>query len=103
MGHVENQTALSDFGHFCAEVLDEVWEEAARHYYDEQLGALVLSIATINTWTGSMPRQADHRRVGRGARRRADGRRTGLTPLIADLQQPGTNLPGLLESALITA
>ena len=29
---------------------DEVWEEAARHYGDDQLGALVLSIATINTW-----------------------------------------------------
>ncbi len=31
-------------------VPDEVWEEAARHYDDDQLGALVLSIATINTW-----------------------------------------------------
>jgi AhpD family alkylhydroperoxidase len=31
-------------------VSDEVWEEAARHYDDDQLGALVLSIATINTW-----------------------------------------------------
>lgn len=31
-------------------VPDEVWEEAARHYDDEQLGALVLSIAAINTW-----------------------------------------------------
>jgi AhpD family alkylhydroperoxidase len=31
-------------------VPDEVWEEAARHYDDNQLGALVLSIATINTW-----------------------------------------------------
>jgi AhpD family alkylhydroperoxidase len=31
-------------------VPDEVWEEAARHYEDDQLGALVLSIATINAW-----------------------------------------------------
>jgi AhpD family alkylhydroperoxidase len=31
-------------------VPDEVWEEAARHYDDEQLAALVLSIATINVW-----------------------------------------------------
>ena len=31
-------------------VPDEVWQEAARHYDDDQLGALVLSIATINTW-----------------------------------------------------
>ena len=29
---------------------DEVWEEAARHYDEAQLGALVLSIATINVW-----------------------------------------------------
>jgi AhpD family alkylhydroperoxidase len=31
-------------------VADEVWAEAARHYNDEQLGALVLSIASINAW-----------------------------------------------------
>ena len=31
-------------------VPDEIWEEAARHYDDERLGSLVLSIATINTW-----------------------------------------------------
>jgi AhpD family alkylhydroperoxidase len=31
-------------------VSDEVWAEAARHYDDEQLAALVLSIAAINTW-----------------------------------------------------
>lgn len=31
-------------------VPDEIWEEAARHYDDEQLGSLVLSIAAINTW-----------------------------------------------------
>ena len=29
---------------------DEVWDEAARHYDEAQLAALVLSIATINTW-----------------------------------------------------
>lgn len=31
-------------------VPDEVWDEAARHYDEEQLAALVLSIATINVW-----------------------------------------------------
>ena len=31
-------------------VPDEAWDEAARHYDDDQLGALVLSIATINAW-----------------------------------------------------
>jgi AhpD family alkylhydroperoxidase len=31
-------------------VSDEVWAEAARHYDETQLAALVLSIATINTW-----------------------------------------------------
>jgi AhpD family alkylhydroperoxidase len=31
-------------------VPDEVWEEAARHYSESQLAALVLSIATINAW-----------------------------------------------------
>jgi AhpD family alkylhydroperoxidase len=31
-------------------VSDEVWDEAARHYDEAQLGALVLSIAAINAW-----------------------------------------------------
>ena len=31
-------------------VPDEVWDEAARHYTEDQLAALVLSIATINAW-----------------------------------------------------
>jgi AhpD family alkylhydroperoxidase len=31
-------------------VPDEVWEEAARHYTEEQLAALVIAIATINAW-----------------------------------------------------
>jgi AhpD family alkylhydroperoxidase len=31
-------------------VSDDVWNEAARHYDDEQMGALVLSVAAINTW-----------------------------------------------------
>jgi AhpD family alkylhydroperoxidase len=31
-------------------VTDEVWENAARHYDDEQLGALVSLIATINAF-----------------------------------------------------
>ena len=31
-------------------VPDDVWDEAARHYDEAQLAALVLAIATINTW-----------------------------------------------------
>jgi alkylhydroperoxidase family enzyme len=31
-------------------VPDDVWEQAARHYDERQLGALVLSIAAINAW-----------------------------------------------------
>jgi AhpD family alkylhydroperoxidase len=31
-------------------VSDEIWEEAARHYNESQLAALVLAIASINTW-----------------------------------------------------
>ena len=31
-------------------VPDEVWEEAARHYSETQLAALVISIATINAF-----------------------------------------------------
>ena len=31
-------------------VPDEIWDEAARHYDERQLGALVLSIASINVW-----------------------------------------------------
>ena len=31
-------------------VSDEVWDEAARHYDEAQLAALVLAIASINAW-----------------------------------------------------
>ncbi|MBV9952564.1 MAG: carboxymuconolactone decarboxylase family protein [Acidimicrobiia bacterium] len=31
-------------------VPDEIWDEAARHYDEDQLGALVLTIAQINVW-----------------------------------------------------
>ena len=31
-------------------VPDEVWEEAARHYDESQLSALLISIATVNVW-----------------------------------------------------
>lgn len=31
-------------------VPDDVWNEAARHYDERSLGALVLAIATINVW-----------------------------------------------------
>ena len=29
---------------------DEIWDEAARHYDETQLAALVLAIANINVW-----------------------------------------------------
>jgi len=31
-------------------VSDEVWEEATRHYNEQQLAALVIAIANINVW-----------------------------------------------------
>jgi alkylhydroperoxidase family enzyme len=31
-------------------VPDQVWEEAARHYDEQALAALVIAIATINVW-----------------------------------------------------
>jgi alkylhydroperoxidase family enzyme len=31
-------------------VPDEIWDEAARHYDEQGLGALVMAIATINVW-----------------------------------------------------
>ena len=31
-------------------VRDEVWDEARKHFDDEQLAALVVAIATINAW-----------------------------------------------------
>jgi AhpD family alkylhydroperoxidase len=31
-------------------VSDEIWEQAAEHYDEQQLAALVVSIATINLW-----------------------------------------------------
>ena len=31
-------------------VPDSVWEEAARHYDEQELAALVLSIASVNVW-----------------------------------------------------
>jgi AhpD family alkylhydroperoxidase len=35
-------------------VTEEVWDEAAHHYSEPQLAALVISIATINTWNRLM-------------------------------------------------
>lgn len=54
-------------------VPDEIWDEAARHYDEPALGALVIAIATINAWNrlnvttrqiaGSVPASAtEHRR-----------------------------------------
>src|SRR5207253_10641249 len=31
-------------------VPDEIWDEAARHYDERALAALILSIATVNVW-----------------------------------------------------
>jgi alkylhydroperoxidase family enzyme len=31
-------------------VPDKVWDEAARHYSEQELGALVLSIGMVNLW-----------------------------------------------------
>jgi len=31
-------------------VPDDVWNEAARHYDEQALASLVLSIATVNLW-----------------------------------------------------
>jgi len=35
-------------------VADDVWDEAARHYSERQLAALLVSIATINAWNRLM-------------------------------------------------
>lgn len=47
LGLAEAMTRLADRPDA---VSDEIWQEAARHYSEPQLAALVLSIATINTW-----------------------------------------------------
>ena len=43
----EAMTRLSDRAEA---VTDEIWEEAARHYDEAALGALVIAIANINLW-----------------------------------------------------
>jgi AhpD family alkylhydroperoxidase len=43
----EAMTRLSDRADA---VPDEVWDEAARHYTEEELATLTLSIATVNLW-----------------------------------------------------
>lgn len=40
-------TRLADHGHG---VPDDVWEEAAKHWTEEELANLVLAIGTINLW-----------------------------------------------------
>ncbi|MFI7637602.1 carboxymuconolactone decarboxylase family protein [Nonomuraea sp. NPDC049400] len=42
----EEATRLADR----AAVPDEVWEEAAQHYSEKQLGLLIVAIAMINAW-----------------------------------------------------
>jgi AhpD family alkylhydroperoxidase len=43
----ESMTRLSDRADA---VPDEVWDEAAKHYTEEELATLTLSIATVNLW-----------------------------------------------------
>ena len=43
----EAETRLADRAE---PVPDEIWEEAARHYDETELAALVVSIASINAW-----------------------------------------------------
>lgn len=43
----ESMTRLADRSD---PVPEDVWDEAARHFDGEQLGALVLSVASINLW-----------------------------------------------------
>ena len=43
----ESLTRIADTGD---PVPDDVWEEAARHYDEQELAALVLTIANINVW-----------------------------------------------------
>lgn len=52
----EAETRLADRGDA---VSDAVWEEATRHFEDEALAALVLSIGAINPWNrlNATPRQ----------------------------------------------
>lgn len=47
----EAATRLADHPH---PVPDDVWKEAARHYTEPQLAALVIAIATINAWNRLM-------------------------------------------------
>jgi AhpD family alkylhydroperoxidase len=42
--------ALTRSGDGALDVPDEIWEAAAEHFDDAQLGALVLDIATVNLW-----------------------------------------------------
>jgi alkylhydroperoxidase family enzyme len=43
----EATTRLADRGDA---VPDSIWAEAAKHYGEQQLAALVIAIASINTW-----------------------------------------------------
>lgn len=43
----EAVTRIADTPH---PVPDQVWEEAARHYDEQQLAALVLTVASVNLW-----------------------------------------------------
>jgi AhpD family alkylhydroperoxidase len=47
LGLTESMTRLADQSD---PVPDEVWEEAARHYDEQQLAALVVAISSIYTW-----------------------------------------------------
>jgi AhpD family alkylhydroperoxidase len=47
LGLAEAVTRLSDR---VDPVADEVWDEAARHYEEQELGALVMAIGLVNLW-----------------------------------------------------
>jgi hypothetical protein len=36
-------------------VLDKVWEEAARHYSEQELGALAIATRLVNLWNRPKP------------------------------------------------
>ncbi|GAA4290554.1 carboxymuconolactone decarboxylase family protein [Actinokineospora soli] len=47
LAFAESATRLADHGHG---VPDEVWDEAAAHYDEQTLAALIVAVSTINAW-----------------------------------------------------
>ena len=50
-------------------VADEIWEEAARHYYEPALAALIIEIALIKPGTASPPSPGSRRALAPACRR----------------------------------